>query len=113
MRFSGVVKAGIADIERIVVFPDPEAGRVRVILPRAEILENTVDVSTVKFWDLKKNIFVPISTELMIQEVTLFKERVEQELSDSGFLSDADARARDLVASLYTGFGMNVEVEWE
>ncbi len=113
VRFSGVVKAGIADIERIVVLPDPEAGRVRVILPRAEILENTVDVSTVKFWDLKKNIFVPISTELKIQEVTLFKDRVQQELMDSGFLADADSRARDLVASLYTGFGMNVEVAWE
>ncbi|HOF86339.1 MAG TPA: DUF4230 domain-containing protein [Treponemataceae bacterium] len=113
VRFSGVVKAGIADVERIVVTPDPEAGRVRVVLPRAEILENTVDVSTVKFWDLKKNIFVPISTELKIQEVTLFKDRVQQELMDSGFLADADTRARDLVASLYAGFGMDVAVEWE
>lgn len=113
VRFSGVVKAGIADVERIVVTPNQEAGRVRVVLPRAEILENTVDVSTVKFWDLKKNIFVPISTELKIQEVTLFKDRVQQELMDSGFLADADSRARDLVASLYAGFGMNVEVAWE
>jgi hypothetical protein len=113
VRFSGVVKAGIADVERIVVTPDQESGRVQVMLPRAEILENTVDVSTVRFWDLKKNIFVPISTELKIQEVTLFKDRVQQELMDSGFLADADSRARDLVASLYAGFGMNVEVAWE
>ena len=113
VRFSGVVKAGIADVERIVVTPDQESGRVQVILPRSVVLENTVDVSTVKFWDLKKNIFVPISTELKIQEVTLFKDRVQQELMDSGFLADADSRARDLVASLYAGFGMNVEVAWE
>lgn len=113
VRFSGVVKAGIADVERIVVTPDQESGRVQVILPRSVVLENTVDVSTVKFWDLKKNIFVPISDELKIQEITLFKERIGKELVESGFLADADTRARELVASLYAGFGMNVEVAWE
>ena len=113
VRFSGVVKAGIADVERIVVTPDQESGRVRVVLPRSVVLENTVDVSTVRFWDLKKNIFVPISDELKIQEITLFKERIGKELVESGFLADADTRARELVASLYAGFGMNVEVAWE
>ena len=113
VRFSGVVKAGIADVERIVVTPDQESGRVQVILPRSVVLENTVDVSTVRFWDLKKNIFVPISDELKIQEITLFKERIGKELVESGFLADADTRARELVASLYAGFGMNVEVAWE
>lgn len=113
VRFSGVVKAGIADVERIVVTPDQESGRVQVILPRSVVLENTVDVSTVRFWDLKKNIFVPISDELTIQEITLFKERIGKELVESGFLADADTRARELVASLYAGFGMNVEVALE
>lgn len=113
VRFSGVVKAGIEDIESIRVSREADGSRVVVKLPRSVILENTVDVSTVKFWDLKRNIFVPISNELKLQEVSLFKERIQTELVDSGFLTDADFRVRELVLSLFSGSGAEIVIEWE
>lgn len=112
VRFSGVVKAGIDDVESIKVDRAADGSRVVVKLPRSVILENTVDVTTVKFWDLKRNIFVPISDELKLNEVSLFKERVQQELVDSGFLNDADSRARELVLSLFSVNDAEVVIEW-
>lgn len=110
VRFSGVVKAGIADASGITASYNPAANLVTVTLPPAVIIDNTVDIGTVKIWDLKRNIFVPISTELKIQEVTAFKDRIAKELSTSGFLAEADERASVLVSSLYAAFGAEIEV---
>ncbi len=112
VKFSGVIKAGIADISRIGVEWDADKNRVSITLPHSEILDNTVDVSTVKFWDLRRNLFVPISTDLKIQEVTAFKDRVATELELSGFFEDADNRASELVASLYLAFGAEVVIHF-
>ena len=105
VRFTGVVKAGIPDATKIVARYDMNANTVRIALPRASIIENTVDVSTVKIWDIKRNIFVPITTELKLQEIASFKNKVARELEISGFLSEADERAEELVPSLSAGFG--------
>ncbi len=111
IRFSGSLKAGIADASLIQATWNADDNTVHIILPRSTILENTVDISTVKIWDLRKNIFVPITTELKIQEITAFKERIESELETSGFLQEADGRAMELVSSLYAGFGAETRVE--
>jgi hypothetical protein len=103
--FTGVVKAGIPDTTKIVATFDTKANSVRIKLPRAAIIENTVDVSTVKIWDIKRNIFVPITTELKLQEISAFKDKTARELELSGFMAEADERAEELVSSLYSGFG--------
>ncbi len=110
VRFSGVVKAGIADVTAVRADYDADAGKIEITLPRSSIIENVVDVGTVKFWDIKRNIFVPIKTELKLQEISAFKEKVARELEASGFLSEADARAAEIVSSLYSGFGAHVTV---
>ncbi len=109
VRFSGVVRAGVSDVSRIQASYDVDESLITVTVPRSEILENTVDVTTLKIWDIKKNIFVPISTEVKLQEIGLFKERVSTELAHSGFLTDATLRSYELIASLYAGFGAKVE----
>lgn len=110
VRFSGIVKAGIVDVSEVRAKYDADAGTIEVTLPRASIVENVVDVSTVKFWDIKRNIFVPIKTELKLQEITAFKDKVARELEAAGFLAEADSRAAEIVASLYAGFGAKVSV---
>ncbi|HHU36691.1 MAG TPA: DUF4230 domain-containing protein, partial [Treponema sp.] len=90
VRFSGIVKAGIANISNIRVSYEPQNNRISITLPQAQFLDNTVDVETLKIWDLKRSLFVPISTELKIQEVALFKETVAKELRASGFLEEAN-----------------------
>ncbi len=110
VRFSGVVKAGIADVTAVKADYDGNEGKIGITLPRASIIENVVDVGTVKFWDVKRNIFVPIKTELKLQEITAFKDKVARELEASGFLAEADARAAEIVSSLYSGFGAQVTV---
>jgi len=110
VRFTGVVKAGIPDTTKVIARFDQKANAVSIKLPRAAILDNTVDVSTVKIWDVRRNIFVPISTELKLQEISAFKERIARELETSGFLAEADARAEELVASMYAGFGASISI---
>jgi hypothetical protein len=110
VRFSGVVKAGIPDATAVRADYDGDAGKIEINLPRSSIIENVVDVGTVKIWDIKRNIFVPIKTELKLQEITAFKDKVARELEASGFLAEADARAAEIVSSLYSGFGAQVTV---
>ena len=110
VRFTGIVKAGIPDATKIGATFDTKANSVRIKLPRTAIIENTVDVSTVKIWDIKRNIFVPITTELKLQEISDFKNKTARELELSGFLAEADERAEELVSSLYSGFGAKVSI---
>ncbi len=108
VRFSGVIKAGIPDASKIVASFDQERNTVTIIIPPAALMENTIDVTTVRFWDIKRNLFVPISTELKLQELSMFKDKVASELKASGFLLDAHQRSREVVASLYAGFGSDI-----
>lgn len=110
VRFTGIVKAGIPDTTQILARFDPKTNTVDITLPHAAIIDNTVDVGTVKIWDVKRNIFVPISTELKLQEIAAFKERIANELEISGFLAEADTRAEELVSSMYAGFGAQISI---
>jgi len=110
VRFSGYVKAGVADVSEVRAAYDPATGSVDVSMPSCELLANEVDIGSVRIWDLKRNLFVPISTEFKIQEVSAFREKVASELEATGFLDDADARASDIVSSLFAGFGSSVRV---
>lgn len=111
VRFSGVVKAGIADVSAVKVAWDRNTDTVRINLPPASILSNDVDVSTIRIWDLKRNLFVPISTDLKLQEIAAFRDKVASELEASGFLADADTRAAEVVGSLFVGFGGVIETK--
>jgi hypothetical protein len=110
VRFSGVVKAGIPDVTKIVANFDQKKNAVRVFIPRATIIDNTVDVSSVRIWDVKRNIFVPITTELKLQEISTFKDKTRKELETSGFLAEADSRAEELITSLFSTFGATITV---
>ncbi len=110
VRFSGSVKAGIADVSAVKASYDPATGTVSVSVPPCEILSNEVDIGSVRIWDLKRNLFVPISTEFKIQEVSAFRDKVASELEATGFLADANARAEEIVGSLFGGFGNSVKL---
>lgn len=112
-RFSGIVKAGVRDVSRISVEYHQDEDAVSIVMPRSEILENIVDVESLRFWDVRKNLFVPISTENKLKEIGAFKERVANELRDSGFLADADARSSEIVHALYSSIVPTVRVSWE
>lgn len=110
VRFSGVVKAGIPDASRIMASFDQARNTVTITLPTSVLMENTIDVTTVRIWDIKRNLFVPISTELKLQELAMFKDKIASELEASGFLQDANQRSREVVSSLYAGFGADIIV---
>ncbi len=109
VRFSGVVKAGIADVSAVNARWDRQTDTVRVSVPRSTIVSNEVDVSTIRIWDLKRNLFVPISTDFKIQEIAAFRDQVASELEASGFLDEANARAEEVIGSLYAGFAARTE----
>lgn len=111
VRFSGILKAGIGDVSQVKAEWDRNADTVRITLPPAAILSNEVDVSTIKIWDLKRNLFVPISTDFKIQEIAAFRDKVASELEATGFLQEADARAAEVVGSLFAGFAGKVETQ--
>lgn len=113
VRFSGAVKAGIRDVSRMAVEYDPSEDAVSIVMPHSEIIENVVDAESLRFWDIRRNLFVPISTEAKLQEIGVFKERVAGDLRASGFLEDADARASEIIKAMYSSIGPEVRLSWE
>lgn len=111
VRFSGVVKAGIADVSGVHAVWDRASDTVRIALPPSSIVSNEVDVSSIRIWDLKRNLFVPISTDLKIQEISAFRDKVASELEATGFLKEADDRAAEVIGSLFAGFGGAIETK--
>lgn len=103
VRYTGTVRAGIADISAAEIRLSADGTRADVTLPRCEILGN--DITSQSVFDEQRSIFLPITTQEIFGEIDAAKDAVAQELRDDGLLDECDLRARALVRRLLERMG--------
>jgi len=110
IRYSGTIRAGIDDFSSISFTVSPDRTSVKVSLPPVTILGN--DISSIEVFDEYKNIFAPISSQEIFNEIENAKNRTEQTLIAEGLIQQAEVQSVSVVRRLMSAMGFNtVEIE--
>ena len=104
VKFSGVIRLGISNLEEMQITVSPNGKMVDVLLPHAEILENAIVSEEV--FDEKRSIFIPITTQEIFDEIKSEMERTEDALLHDGILDEADERIVLLVKAFLSANGV-------
>lgn len=111
VRFSGIVRAGIADISEAKITIGNNGKNVSVLLPRPEILGN--EIVSQEVYDEQQSVFrsVRITTEEIFDGIDAARKDVETKLIVDGILSEAADQACKVVKAVFTSAGFSdVEV---
>lgn len=109
VKYSGIIRAGIRNIDDIKFEISPDNKTISLSIPPAELLGNDIVSQTV--FDEHKNIFVPISTQEIFNEIETAKDDAAKEILAEGFLDDADKRAVSYISNLISALGfINIKI---
>ena len=103
VKFSGIVRAGIQNIDDVSFTISKDRKAIRLTLPSAELLGNEIILQRV--FDERQSIFVPITTQEIFDEIELAKEDSASEIISEGLLDDADKRAEEYITQLMKTLG--------
>lgn len=113
MVYKATVRAGI-DISKVTIDVDNDNQVVTVTIPKAEILEATVDPSTIQYYDEKFSLFNTNSKTDANKAQALANEDAKKEALNVGILESADAQSeiiiRGLLADAVTGQGFALKI---
>lgn len=105
VRYSGVLRAGIEDIRECEVEVSPDGKRLTVKIPPSVLLGN--DIYSQEVFDEQQRLFNRISTQEVFDQIDAAKNEATEEILAEGFLDDADARAKQVVAGLLKPLGFS------
>ena len=105
IKYSGVVRAGIADITDVSYDVSIDGKTITLNVPSAEILGNEIVSQSV--FDEKQSVFVPISTQEIFDEIEKAKAEAVEDMIAEGVL----AEARDYAVRVITQFMLSLGFE--
>ena len=103
IKYSGVIRIGIADITQSDIDVYNEGKAVRIKLPDVEILGN--DITSQEVFDENHSIFVPITLDEVFNEIDRAKDKTLDELVDEGVLSEARENAKKVIQQIMLAAG--------
>lgn len=103
VKYSGVIRAGIKDVSLIKLSFSDDGKSVKAVIPHCQILGNGLIKQEV--FDEKQSIFIPISVNEIFQEIQTGMKETQANLTQSGFLNEADQQAKLVVSSFLSAFG--------
>ncbi|MDD3347725.1 DUF4230 domain-containing protein [Oscillibacter sp.] len=97
LTYDGTIKAGI-DMSRVSV--EVSGNKVRVRLPRAQILSHEIEEESVEIFDERASIFNPFTVEDFTAFQAEQKKVMEEKALDRGLLEQAGEKARGSIRML-------------
>lgn len=110
IRYSGIIRAGIENIEYTEFKLSPDGKSVEIILPDVTILGNELVEQSV--FDEQQSIFVPIRTQEIFDEIETSRELMEETAISEGLLREARIQAENLVRTVLLSAGFESVVVW-
>lgn len=104
LKYNGNINAGV-DFSKIKV--DVKGESVRVSIPKAKILNTTIDENSVKIYDESENAFNPIKISDYNSSLVEEKNKMTQDAVSQGILKEANEQAKLAITSLLNGMGFN------
>ena len=103
IKYSGIIRIGIADITQAEFEIYDEGKRLHIKLPDIEILGN--DITSQEVFDENHSIFVPITIDDVFTEIEKAKDKTLEELVDDGVKEEARENARKVIQQVMLSAG--------
>ncbi|MDO5026359.1 MAG: DUF4230 domain-containing protein [Tissierellia bacterium] len=99
ITYDGEVSAGI-DLDNANIGINKDKKYIEIILPKAEILNHSIDENSLTIYDEKSSVF----NKLTLEDFSNFRidqmEKVEKELLDKGFLEEAEKTSKEAIKEI-------------
>lgn len=90
---------------------DKSSNKLTARVAKSKILDNVVMTETTSVEDVKGNIFLDYSPQIVFDEINAHKKQLEKDKIDQGFLEEADKRLRELLIVFFKSNGFeDVEI---
>ena len=103
VKYSGVARAGIADVSKIAATVSKDGKSVSISLPKSELLGN--EIASQEIFDEKRSIFVPITMKEIFDGIEESRASAAERLVAEGLLDDADAQAKAVILASMSALG--------
>ncbi len=103
IKYTGIVRAGIADITDISYSVSLDGKTITLNVPQAEVLGNEIVSQSV--FDEKQSIFVPISTQEIFDEIEKAKAEAVEDMIAEGVLDEAREYAVRVITQFMLALG--------
>lgn len=103
VKFSGVIRCGIENLGDSRMYIDEGGKGIVLRIPVAKVLGN--DIKEISVFDEQQSIFVPITTQEILEQVELAREETLKKTLDSGILAESEQQARALLTTILSNMG--------
>ena len=103
VKYSGVARAGIADVSKIAAIVSKDGKSVSISLPKSELLGN--EIASQDIFDEKRSIFVPITMKEIFDGIEESRASAAERLVAEGLLDDADTQAKAVILASMSALG--------
>jgi len=103
IKYTGLVRAGIADITDISYSVSLDGKTITLNVPQAEVLGNEIVSQSV--FDEKQSVFVPISTQEIFDEIDKAKAEAVEDMIAEGVLDEAREYAVRVITQFMLALG--------
>ena len=103
VKYSGIIRAGIADITECDVKISEDGKKLEIKLPEVEILGN--EISSQEVFDEQKNIFMSVKTQEIFDKIEEDKMRAQEDLLTDGLIANAKDYAKKIITQLFLTAG--------
>ena len=103
IKYTGIVRAGIADITDISYSVSLDGKTITLNVPQAEVLGNEIVSQSV--FDEKQSVFVPISTQEIFDEIDKAKAEAVEDMLAEGVLEEAREYAVRVITQFMLALG--------
>ena len=103
VKFSGVIRCGIENLGDSRMYIDQDGKGITLRIPVAKVLGN--DIQEIAVFDEQQSIFVPITTQEVLDQVDFAREDTLQKALDSGILAESEQQARSLLTTILSNMG--------
>ena len=103
IKYTGIVRAGIADITDISYSVSLDGKTITLNVPQAEVLGNEIVSQSV--FDEKQSVFVPISTQEIFDEIDKAKTEAVEDMIAEGVLEEAREYAIRVITQFMLALG--------
>ena len=103
VKYSGIVRVGIADMSACTYVVSEDEKSVMVTLPAAEVLGN--EIVSQEVFDEQQSIFVPITLDEVFTEIEKSREDALAEILSEGILTESREYAKKVVRQILMNAG--------
>ena len=103
VKYSGIVRVGIADFTDVSYYLSTNEKTVTVRLPKMEVLGN--EIVSQEVFDEKQSIFVPISTQEIFDEIESARAEALEDMIAQGILKESAEYAKKIITQFMYACG--------